>query len=105
MAKTLLHITTRAICSPVESGKRATAKGYKPIKLPLYITGTWRYKCNYTGLFFSDGSHMTWCYGKGEVFPDGVKYGDEGKVYVVGEYSDKEVSCFVVTFNGIKTQI
>lgn len=104
MNKTLLHITTRANgASPVESGRRATAKGY--IKEDIgFVTGVWAFKHNYTALFFKNGKHMTWVYGKGRLFPEGVSEGDIGIAKVVGHYSDKEVACYVVTFNGITTQ-
>jgi hypothetical protein len=102
--KTLLHITIRAEgAKPVESGKRATAKGYKPC-VPHCSIGTWKFKNNFTGLFFNDGTHMTWAYGKGLCFPEGVKEGDYGTIEFVGKYSDSEVACFVVTFNGLTHQ-
>lgn len=104
--KTLLHITTatRNGVKPVESGRRATAKGYKPIDVPHCTCGTWKFKNNYTGIFFNDGTHMTWVYGKGKTFPAGVKEGDFGDLEVVGTYSDADVSCYIVTFNGITHQ-
>lgn len=104
--KTLLHITERADgVKPVESGIRATKKGFKKNKhFTMDITGVWKYKNNYTGLFFKNGTHMTWAYGKGPLFPEGVNEFDSGTVTVVGHYSDKEVSCLIVEFNGIKTQ-
>lgn len=105
--KTLLHITTRANgAKHVESGKRATAKGYKAY-LPTETfcsVGTWKFKNNFTGLFFNDGTHMTWAYGKGRCFPNGVKEGDFGEIEFVGSYSDKEVSCCIVTYNGLTHQ-
>ena len=102
---TLLHITTRADgAKPVESGKRATAKGYKPFNETFCSVGTWKFKNNFTGLFFNDGTHMTWAYGKGLCFPEGVKEGDFGDVEFVGKYSDSEVACFVVTYNGLTHQ-
>ena len=110
--KTLLHITTRVVppTKPVESGKRATAKGYTKYNQTHFkytdnkMEGIWKYTNNYTGLFFEDGTHMTWAFGKGHCFPDGVKEGDRGTVNVVGGYSDDEVSCIVVTYNGETTQ-
>ena len=101
---TLLHITTKAVgAKPVESGKRATAKGYTDC-VPCCSVGIWKFKNNFTGLFFNDGTHMTWAYGKGLSFPEGVSEGDFGTVEFVGKYSDAEVACWVVTYNGLTHQ-
>lgn len=98
--KTLLHITTRANgAKPVESGKRATSKGFTMNAVQYLKTGIWKFKNNYTGLFFMDGTHMTWAYGKGRIFPENVTEGDTGTVTIIGHYSDAEVSCDVVIFN------
>lgn len=104
---TLLHITTRAVgAKPVESGKRATAKGFTKYDEVHYKYtdnqrhGVWKFTNNYTGLFFEDGTHMTWAYGKGLCFPEGVKEGDKGTVDILGGYSDNEVACLVVSYKG-----
>lgn len=59
---------------------------------------------NYTGIFFKDGSHMTWKYGTPLQYPPGVKPGDKAKVTVRGHYEDSEVGCLVVSWEGHNEQ-
>jgi len=55
-------------------------------------------KHTYTGIFFEDGTHMTWHFDLENIlfFPDGVEEGDFAIVKVVGKYEDEEVACFIV---------
>lgn len=59
---------------------------------------------NYTGIFFQDGKHMTWNFGSSNVFPNGINRNDEATVTIIGKYSDKDVSCLIVEWNGITNQ-
>ncbi len=59
---------------------------------------------NYTSIVFPDGKHMTWHYGTPLKYPHGVSPGDKTKVDVVGFYKDDEVECWVVEWDGHKTQ-
>jgi len=61
-------------------------------------------KLNYTGIFLKDGTHMTFNYGLPLEYPKDIKSGDKAILKVVGEYSDDQVSCLVVEWNGIKKQ-
>jgi hypothetical protein len=107
VTKTLLHITTSCIngVSPVESGKRATEKGYNKTT-PNDLNGTWGIfrsgnKEIYSGIFFPNGHHMTWNYAPGNPkFPEFIKEGDPAVVQVVGIYEDDEVGCLIVNYNG-----
>lgn len=55
-------------------------------------------KKNYTGIFFDDGTHMTWNYGSPLKYPVGVKAGDKMTVEIYGKYQDADVGCWVVKF-------
>lgn len=55
---------------------------------------------NYTGIFFDDGTHMTWNFGRPLQYPEGVSPGDEATVTVFGKYEDDDVGCWVMTWNG-----
>lgn len=61
-------------------------------------------KLNYTGIFFKNGTHMTWHYGFPLERPDGVSEGDTTKVKVIGEYEDDQVKCLVVEWENHKKQ-
>ena len=105
--KTLLHITTRADgVAPVESGKRATKFGYDKIYIPYSKRGIWKkFKNVYTGIFFDDGTHMTWNFNPPNPdFPIGVKEKDSATVRIIGKYEDKDVACLVVEWKGNKYQ-
>jgi len=108
---TLLHITVKAEgVSPVESGKRATAKGYFPFFGTEILEGEFKIfrsygKAIYSGIFFEDGTHMTYNFNpKGPKLPEGVQEGDKAKVKVLGSYTDDEVACLVVEYNGLTHQ-
>lgn len=109
--KTLLHVTTfcKKGVSPVLSGKRATEKGFKPVEA-LEANGTWGIfksgnKPIYSGIFFADGTHMTWNYNPSNPsLPEGVKDGDSATINLVGVYEDDEVGCLVVSWNGFTHQ-
>lgn len=57
-------------------------------------------KLNYTGIKFKDGTHMTWVYGTPLKRPENVNIGDKTKVKVIGKYSDKDIACWVVEWEG-----
>jgi hypothetical protein len=107
---TLLHITTHATISPVESGKRATARGYFPYIGEMILEGEFKIFRNggkplYSGIFFEDGTHMTYNFNpKGPKLPEGVQEGDKASVRVLGSYEDAEVGCLVVEYNGLTHQ-
>ena len=54
---------------------------------------------NYTGIFFQDGTHMTWNYGFPLIYPKDTKQGDKAKVKVIGKYEDNQVQCWVVEWD------
>lgn len=99
---TLLHITLSATVSPVQSGIRATKLGYTSVG-PYTLEGVWGFhrsgdKALYSGIFFPEGTHMTWQFKPGKcVLPIGVAEGGACQVTVIGEYKDSEVHCLVVT--------
>lgn len=53
---------------------------------------------NYTGIFFENGTHMTWNFGTPLEYPKGVKAGDKSTVVVHGIYADNDVECFIVSY-------
>jgi hypothetical protein len=55
---------------------------------------------NYTGIFFDDGTHMTWNFGYPLTYPEGVTPGDLCTVSIYGRYEDEDVACFLVDFDG-----
>lgn len=60
---------------------------------------------NYTSIYFPDTRlHMTWNFGTPLKYPLNVKPQENAKVIVVGKYNDKDVSCLIVTYNGITHQ-
>jgi len=56
-------------------------------------------KLNYTGIFFKNGTHMTWNYGLPLERPEGVESGDKIKVKVIGSYEDEQVACNIIELN------
>lgn len=105
--KTLLHITTRADgVAPVESGKRATKFGYDNLRGSFTKMGKWKkFKNVYTGIFFPDGTHMTWNFNPpNPEFPIGVEEGEKAIVKVIGRYEDSQLECLIVTWKGNKYQ-
>ena len=52
----------------------------------------------YTGIFFEDGTHMTWHFDIESLpkFPYGIQEGDMGTIKVIGRYEDEEVACLIV---------
>ena len=59
---------------------------------------------NYTGLFFEDGTHMTFKYGMPKEYPPNVNPGDRDFVTVIGKYEDEQVSCWVVKYKNYTHQ-
>lgn len=53
-------------------------------------------KLNYTGIFFKDGTHMTWNFGFPLAYPKGIESGQLAKVKVIGKYEDDQVACWVI---------
>ncbi len=61
-------------------------------------------KIAFTGIFFKDKTHMTWHHGSPLKRPEGVEPGDKARVKVVGKYSDNQVACHIVEWEGKKKQ-
>lgn len=107
MSNTLLHITLPSTtCKPVETGRRASQLGYVPEEHPYPLTGVWGFfrsgdKALYSGVFFLDGTHMTWQFKPGScALPEGVSEGALQTVWVVGRYDDSEAHCLIVRLPG-----
>jgi hypothetical protein len=104
---TLLHITiyTRDGVESKLSGIRATTNGYTPIR-PYTIEGTVGYSkdMRYSGIFFTNGTHMTYEYSANCSLPVGYRNGDSANVTVIGEYHDDDVSCLIVRLGDLTHQ-
>ena len=49
--------------------------------------------------------HMTWDFNPGKCrLPNGVIEDQESKVKIIGEYSDKDCSCYIVTWEDVTHQ-
>jgi predicted GIY-YIG superfamily endonuclease len=85
-------------------GAMATANGIMPKDMEEIIMKKEKQSKIYSGIFFPDGSHVTWNFAPPPAnpeLPNGVKEGDMVEVEVVGKYKDKNCTCDIVKIEDI----